>query len=66
MAQVEFVATFATLFRSARCEPLPTKGLEKPEDLRQRLQDILANSISALTLTVPDKKAIQLRWIPIE
>ncbi|KAJ5594125.1 uncharacterized protein N7459_000333 [Penicillium hispanicum] len=63
MAQVEFVASFATLFRSARCEPLPTTGLKTPEDLKQGLKDILDKSISRLTLTVQDAKEVQLRWI---
>lgn len=62
MAQVEFVAAFVTLFRSAQCEPLPTMGLEKPEDPKARLQDIMAKSIAKLTLTVRDAKEVQLRW----
>ncbi|CAG7925156.1 unnamed protein product [Penicillium olsonii] len=49
MAQVEFVATFATLFRSARCEPLPV-GVQDLKAARQNLHDAMADSISKLTL----------------
>ena len=62
MAQVEFVATMATLFRSARCEPLLTAGLDKPEDLRQRLLALTRNSVIKLTLQARDPKTVQLRW----
>lgn len=63
MSQVEFVAIMATLFRSANCEPLPTAGLDKPEELRQRLRQLLQDSIAGLTLQVRDPQAVQLRWI---
>jgi cytochrome P450 len=63
MSQVEFVAAMATLFRSARCEPIPTLGLHKPEDLQRRLQHLMSNSVSKLALQMRDAKAVQLRWI---
>lgn len=62
MAQVEFVATFATLFRSARCEPLPSDS-QDPETLRQDLRDVVADSIVKLTVQVRDPRKVKLRWI---
>lgn len=64
MSQVEFVATLATLFRSARCEPLPTDRQEKPEELRKKLHGLMKNSICKLTLQVREPKEVKLRWIP--
>ena len=63
MAQVEFVATLATLFRSARCEPLPSDS-QDPETLRQHLRDVVADSIVKLTVQVRDPRKVKLRWIP--
>ncbi|KAJ5357285.1 hypothetical protein N7541_004443 [Penicillium brevicompactum] len=63
IAQVEFVATFATLFRSARCEPLPSDS-QDPETLRQNLRDVVADSIVKLTVQVRDPRKVKLRWIP--
>lgn len=62
MAQVEFVAMIATLFRSARCEPL-REGQEDMEDLRQNLRDVMESSISKLTLQVKDARQVKLRWV---
>ncbi len=62
MAQVEFVATFATLFRSARCEPL-RDGQETDKEARKRLENIMEDSVSKLTLQVRDLKTVRLRWI---
>jgi cytochrome P450 len=62
MAQVEFVATFATLFRSARCEPLLV-GEETNKEARKRLENIMADSMQKLTLQVKDPKAVKLKWI---
>jgi cytochrome P450 len=61
-SQVEFVAVFATLFRSARCEPLRRAG-ETGEQARKRVEGIMANSVSKLTLQVRDPKGVMLRWI---
>lgn len=63
MSQVEFVATMASMFRSLKCEIVPTDGLHRPEDLQQRLKDLMANSVSKLTLQFRDSKAVKLRWI---
>ncbi|OJD10562.1 hypothetical protein AJ78_08463 [Emergomyces pasteurianus Ep9510] len=62
MAQVEFVATMATLFRSARCEPLPTAGAEKPEARRERLQQLTRDSVSKLTLQLRNASDVELQW----
>ncbi|CAG8273734.1 unnamed protein product [Penicillium salamii] len=64
MAQVEFVATFATLFRSAKCEPLPTE-LENVEASRKNICDAMADSIVKLTLQVREPKRVRLQWIPL-
>lgn len=63
MSQVEFVATMATLFRSSKCEVIPTGDLHRTEDLQQRLKDLMANSVSKLTLQFRDPKEVQLRWV---
>jgi cytochrome P450 len=63
MSQVEFVATFATIFRSTRCEPLRL-GRKEPEELRKELRDCMKDSISKLTLQVKDPKVVKLRWMP--
>jgi cytochrome P450 len=61
-SQVEFVAVFATLFRSARCEALRQEG--ETEDLaRARLEGIMKESISKLTLQVKDPRALRLKWV---
>lgn len=63
MSQVEFVATIATLFRHARCEPLPVLGMKDPEELRERLRKIMDDSMNQLTLTVKNPQDVQLRWL---
>lgn len=64
MAQVEFVATLATLFRSAKCEPLSTE-LEGVEASRKNICDAMADSIVKLTLQVREPKRVRLQWIPL-
>ena len=62
MAQVEFVATFATLFRSSKCHPL--YGVqETEEELRKRLENVMEDSIPKLTLQIRDPKEVKLEWI---
>jgi cytochrome P450 len=61
-SQVEFVAVFATLFRSAKCSPLRRDG-ETSEQTRNRMKDIMANSVSKLTLQVKDPKEVILKWV---
>ncbi|OAX83807.1 hypothetical protein ACJ72_01828 [Emergomyces africanus] len=62
MSQVEFVATMATLFRTAGCEPLPTAGIEKPGALRKRLLQLTEDSVSRLTLQLRNAGDVELRW----
>lgn len=62
MAQVEFVATFATLFRSARCEIL-RKGEETELQAKKRLEDLMADSLLRLTLQMKNPDEVKLRWI---
>jgi len=64
MAQVEFVATFSTLFHSARCEPLRTEQ-ETDKEARERLVQIMDDSVSKLTLQVRDPAAVKLKWTRI-
>lgn len=64
MSQVEFVATIATLFRHATCEPLPVMGMKDPEELRDRLKKIMDESVVQLTVMVNDPQEVQLRWVP--
>ncbi|KAJ6150972.1 hypothetical protein N7470_007566 [Penicillium chermesinum] len=63
MSQVEFVSTIATLFRSSKCEVLPTGGLYRAEDLQQRLKDLMADSVTKLTLQFRDPNAVLLHWM---
>lgn len=62
MAQVEFVATFATLFRSARCEVLKEEG-ETELQAKKRLQDLMADSMLRLTMQMKNPEKVKLRWI---
>jgi cytochrome P450 len=61
-SQVEFVAVFATLFRSAKCAPLLKDG-ETGEEARKRLENIMTNSVSKLTLQVKNPKDVMLKWV---
>ncbi|EDN08659.1 predicted protein [Histoplasma mississippiense (nom. inval.)] len=65
MSQVEFVATLTTLFRSARCDPLPTAGIEEPEALRQRLLRVTLDSVSKLSLQIRHANEVHLRWTAV-
>ncbi|KLJ12860.1 hypothetical protein EMPG_09453 [Blastomyces silverae] len=65
MSQVEFVATMATIFRSARCDPLPIAGIEKPEALRQRLQQLTQDSISKVTIQIRNPGDVELQWTAV-
>jgi cytochrome P450 len=63
-SQVEFVAVFATMFRSARCEALRLEG-ETEERARARLEAIMADSVSKLTLQVRDPTEVTLKWVKV-
>jgi cytochrome P450 len=62
MAQVEFVATFATLFRAAKCEFIGALG--DPRENIRILEALMKNSIFKLTLQMKEPGEVQLRWIP--
>jgi len=63
MAQVEFVATFATLFRSSKCRAL-SDVQESGEELRKRLECVMMDSIQKMTLQIRDPKEVKLEWVP--
>ncbi|KAL4753494.1 hypothetical protein BDW72DRAFT_210017 [Aspergillus terricola var. indicus] len=65
MSQVEFVATMATLFRSGKCEPLPTAGINKPDVLRERLLALSRDSVSKLTLQMRNPDGVLLKWTDV-
>jgi cytochrome P450 len=65
MSQVEFVATMATLFRNGKCEPLPTDGVDSPEQLQERLLALTRDSVSKLALSMKNPDAVQLRWTAV-
>ena len=62
MAQVEFVATFATLFRSSKCRAL-SDAQESGEELRKRLEYVMVDSIPKMTLQIRDPKEVKLEWV---
>ena len=62
MAQVEFVATFATLFRSARCEVLREEE-ETELQVKKRLEDLMADSSLRLTMQMKNPEKVKLQWI---
>jgi cytochrome P450 len=61
-SQVEFVAVFATMFRSARCEALRGEG-ETGEQARARLEGVMADSVSKLTLQVRYPSQVRFAWV---
>jgi cytochrome P450 len=62
MAQVEFVATFATLFRSGRCEVI-TGEQETQLEAKKRIEDMMADSVLRLTMQMKHPEKLKLRWI---
>jgi len=78
MAQVEFIAVFLMLFRRYRLEVVKLEG-ETDEEVNQRLDGMMRNSISKLTLEMNvygmseedrgkerEGRGIGLRWIKRE
>lgn len=63
MAQVEFVALFATLFRNARCEAIREEGKTEGQ-AKAKLDNLLKESTMVATMQVKDPKRVKLRWIP--
>lgn len=62
MAQVEFVATFSTLFRAARCVALRDEGVTAEEESK-RLKELMADSMLRLTLQMQNSQEVRLKWI---
>lgn len=62
MAQVEFVAVIATLFRSCTVEVVCQPG-ESVEEARQRLVKAMQESQPRLTLQIEKPDDIVLRWV---
>lgn len=62
MAQVEFVTTFATLFRNARCEAIKEAG-ETQEQATARMNQVLKEAEQGATMQVKDPSKVKLRWI---
>jgi cytochrome P450 len=61
MAQVEFVATFATLFRAAKCEFI---GSDDAKENTRFLEALMKDSFFKLSLQMREPRKVQLRWIP--
>ena len=62
MAQVEFVATMATLLRSSKCHPL-SDVQESGEELRKKLEYVMVDSIPKMILQIRDPKEVKLKWV---
>ncbi|KIW01468.1 uncharacterized protein PV09_07225 [Verruconis gallopava] len=62
MAQVEFVATFATLFYAAKCESIAA-GVNPRENARF-LESLMRDSFFKLSLQMKHPSEVRLRWIP--
>ncbi|KAJ5575016.1 cytochrome P450 [Penicillium hetheringtonii] len=60
-SQVEFVATILTLFRSSRCVPLALPG-DSSSDPFLKLQSIVRDPVTKLTLQVKNPKEVYLKW----
>ena len=62
MAQVEFVAVMATVFRRHRVDVVIEKG-EDVEMARERLKGVLADSQPRITLQMNRPREVKLRWV---
>ncbi|KAL3492291.1 cytochrome P450 [Aspergillus germanicus] len=61
MAQVEFVATVAALFRGAVVEPVPLAG-ESAEQARKALLGLTEGPVAQVSLQVREPEKVKLRW----
>jgi cytochrome P450 len=61
MSQVEFVTTFATLFRKCTVEPVLMNG-ESRTEMKKRLENIMQDSNVRLTLQMNRLQEVKLRW----
>lgn len=62
MAQVEFVAVIATLFRSCKAEVVLKEG-ETDVQARERLETLMGESQPLLTLQMENPEDVVLRWV---
>lgn len=62
MAQVEFVAVIATLFRSCKVEVV-CQPRETVEEARERLVKAMQESQPRLTLQIENPEDVVLRWV---
>ena len=60
-AQVEFVATMATLFRNHRVQPVPRKG-ETLDQARERVSDVVKDTRMQLLLQMRDPNSVAVTW----
>ena len=60
-AQVEFVATMATLFSSHRVDPVPVKG-ETLDQARHRVLDVVKDTRMQLLLQMRDPDSVAVTW----
>ena len=60
-AQVEFVATMATLFRNYKVQPV-TVGTETMKQARRRVLDVVENSQMELLLQMQNPERVKVRW----
>lgn len=60
-AQVEFVATMATLFRSHRVQPVPRKG-ETLDQARNRVLHVVKDTRMQLLLQMRDPNSVAVTW----
>lgn len=60
-AQVEFVATMATLFRSHRVQPVPRRG-ETLDQARTRVLNVVKDTRMQLLLQMRDPNSVAVTW----
>ncbi len=60
-AQVEFVATMATLFRNHRVDPVPGYG-ETLDQARHRVLDVVKDTRMQLLLQMRDPNSVAVTW----
>jgi cytochrome P450 len=62
MAQVEFVAVIATLFRYCKAEVVLREG-ETERQAKERLEQLMQESQPRLTLQIENPEDVVLRWV---
>lgn len=62
-AQVEFVATVATLFRQHRVQPVVKAGGETLDQAREKVLNVVKDSNVELLLQMRDPHSVAVSWI---